>query len=437
MEDSMTKVNGLKMGCALLAVCIATIPGRAQVFKTLITFDGTNGANPVGALVQGADGNLYGTASAGGANSDGTVFKITPDGTLTTLHSFDGTDGAAPDGALVQAADGDFYGTTRWGGTIANCGQINGCGTVFKITPHGTLTTLHSFSGPPTEGSQPIGGLVQGGDGNFYGTTAYGGAGHCVDDLNGDGCGSVFKITTDGSLTILHNFTTSGGAYPWAPLIRGIDGNFYGTTSVSSGQYDNGGGTVYRITKAGTLTTLYTFCAQKHCADGQNPYGWLVQDADGNFYGTTYAGGYGAECPYYSRNCGAVFKLSTKGKETVLYRFCSRENCADGAYPFAGLTLDASGSLYGTTLFGGAHCEGGNDFGCGTAFKLTTKGEETVLHSFCAQKGCADGKVPYGSMKDTNGKLYGTTYTGGDACSPSGCGTLFSLRLRASSSAAF
>lgn len=407
---------------------MATIAAPAQAFKTLIIFDGTNGANPVGALVQDAEGNLYGTTSAGGKNNDGTVFKITPDGRLITLHNFDGTDGSTPDGTLVQATDGDFYGTTRWGGNLTECYEIRGCGTVFKITPHGTLTSLYSFAGSPTDGSQPIGGLVHGSDGNFYGTTLYGGAGGCFTE-SVEGCGSVFKITAEGSLTILHSFEgteMSLGTYPYAPLIETADGDFYGTTSQAISSYASG--TVYRVTKAGRLTTLHTFCQQMYCDDGQNPYGWLVQDAYGNLFGTTANGGYATNCPYYG-NCGAVFKLTTGGKESVFYRFCSRKNCADGYYPFAGLIQDARGNLYGTTLQGGAHCEGSQNVGCGTVFKLTTKGEETVLHSFCGETSCADGKLPYGGlMQDTHGKLYGTTYTGGDEkpCH-GGCGTVFEV----------
>jgi uncharacterized repeat protein (TIGR03803 family) len=178
--------------------------------------------------VQGTDGNFYGTTYQGGTSGYGTVFQITPAGTLTTLHSFaNSSDGGYPDAGLVQGTDGNFYGTTANGGT-------SGYGTVFQITPAGTLTTLHSFSG--SDGRNPYATLVQGTDGNFYGTTANGGT---------SGAGTVFKITPAGTLTTLHSFSGTDGSYPQAGLVQGTDGNFYGTTSQSG---PLGGGVVFRLT---------------------------------------------------------------------------------------------------------------------------------------------------------------------------------------------
>jgi uncharacterized repeat protein (TIGR03803 family) len=191
---------------------------RSGTLTTLHSFDGTDGEFPHGALVQATNGNFYGTTYAGGANGYGTVFKITPSGTLTTLHSFDNTDGANPYAAVVPGANGDFYGTTEYGGANKDCEY--GCGTVFKITPSGTLTTLHSFV--VSDGAEPIAGLVQGTNGDFYGTTEFGGAATYF--------GTVFKITPSGTLTTLHSFDGTDGYEPEAGLIQATDGNFYGTT---------------------------------------------------------------------------------------------------------------------------------------------------------------------------------------------------------------
>jgi uncharacterized repeat protein (TIGR03803 family) len=227
----------------------------------------------------------------------GTVFKITPGGKLTTLHRFDGTDGYDPSATLVQAADGNFYGTTGAGGASDSCNEngITGCGTIFRITPGGKLTTLYSFCSQNgcTDGKIPGAGLVQGTNGNFYGTTLGGGA-------NDDG--TVFKTTRSGRLTTLHSFDETDGETPDAALIQASDGKFYGTT-VTGGS--NGEGTVFKIAPNGTLTTLYNFCSQEDdgvCTDGQNPYAALVQDANGTFYGTT---GYGGVNDF-----GTVFSLS-------------------------------------------------------------------------------------------------------------------------------
>jgi uncharacterized repeat protein (TIGR03803 family) len=275
---------------------------------TLHSFDSTDGGNPYAGLVQGIDGNFYGTTvgnAIGFCPSCGTVFKITPSGTLTTLHSFDFTDGANPYGALVQGFDGNFYGTTAYGGANSSCNGGVGCGTVFKITPSGTLTTLHSFDG--TDGTGPSAGLVQAADGSFYGTTYSGGTNG---SSCGGGCGTVFRITPDGRLTTLHSFDFTDGYFPFAGLVQGNDGNFYGTT-VEGGGGDNcsgeGCGTVFRITPSGTLTTLHRFIG----TDGDDPYAGLVQGTDGNFYGTTYGGG--------THGIGSVFEITPSGTLTTLH----------------------------------------------------------------------------------------------------------------------
>ena len=249
-----------------------------------------DGTYPLGGLIQGADGNLYGTTQQGGANGDGTVFTVTLSGSLTTLHSFAGADGSSPYAGLMQATNGNFYGTTQYGGA-------NGEGTVFAITPVGNLTTLYSFCSQAncTDGEQPVAALVQGADRSLYGTTYYGGNSN---SCSVGGCGTIFKITPQGALTTLYRFCSQGGSectdgsQPVAGLVVGTDGNFYGDTSAGGGT--GGDGTAFSITRDGVLTTLHSFCVQT-CLDGAFPFGGLFQGTDGSFYGTAPAGGeYGA-----------------------------------------------------------------------------------------------------------------------------------------------
>ena len=249
----------------------------AGAVTTLYSFSSSNGTHPWAGLVQGTDGNFYGTTYEGGANDYGTVFKITPTGTLTTLHSFSSTDGAFPNASLVQATNGNFYGTTDNGGT-------NDYGTVFEITSTGKLTTLHSFD--YTDGATPNASLVAN-NGNFYGTTWEGGA---------DGYGTVFEMTPAGTLTTLQSFNWTDGAMPYSEgLAQSTDGNFYGTTQVSS-NYDCG--TIYEITPGGALTTIHNF----DYTDGCGADSGLTQATNGTFYGTSWAGG--------SEGYGTAFSLS-------------------------------------------------------------------------------------------------------------------------------
>jgi uncharacterized repeat protein (TIGR03803 family) len=306
---------------SLFVLLTGVIPAPAQTFKQLVLFNGTDGSNSAygyAGLVQGTDGYLYGTTPEGGANyacsaaGCGTVFRISPKGVLTTLYSFCSQsgcpDGATPFGGLVEGVDGDFYGTTAGGGS--GCLQ-GGCGTVFKITRNGELTTLHSFDG--TDGEEPWGSLVLGGDGSFYGVTAVGTIGF----------GTVFKVTPSGTLTSLYTFCVQSnctdGAIPEAGLVAGTDGYLYGTTaqggimSCLHAQGELGCGTVFKITPSGTLTTLHRF----GLTDGAAPFGALVQGLDGNYYGTTYLGG-NKGCDYGSNTCGTVFRMTPGGALTTL-----------------------------------------------------------------------------------------------------------------------
>ncbi len=348
----MPKSSLWKVACVVSVFWIASvITSSAQTLTTLASFAMSNGAEPTAALIQASDGNFYGTTYYGGISEPdyGTVFKMTPGGTLTALHIFCSQsycdDGLEPHGGLVQGADGNFYGTASAGGYHS----VNG--DVFKITPGGTLTVLHTFQG--TDGEAPMAGLVLANDGNFYGTTQYGGAG-CT---GSGGCGTVFKITPDGTLTTLHSFNNADGAYSVAPLVQARDGNFYGTTQYGGANencYDQGVragcGTVFKITPDGTLTTLYSFCSQSNCTDGYEPYAGLVQGSDGNFYGTTYLGG--------AHSYGEVFRITPNGSLTVLYSFCSQSGCTDGDYPFAGLIQATDGNFYGATYSGGTNGQG-------------------------------------------------------------------------------
>src|ERR1035438_6425411 len=292
----LSKLNWGTRACAVLVLCATTaiaLPAQIATLTTIHRFCSQSGcpdgASPSAGLVQATNGDLYGTTPHAGANDDGTIFKITPGGTLTTLYSFcsqtNCTDGATPYAGLVQAANGDLYGTAYNGGANGDLG------TVFKITPTGTLTTLYSFCSQSgcADGAHPAGGLVQAANGNFYGTTESGGRAH--------GGGTVFKITPGGTLTTLYRFPD--GSSPFAGLVQAADGDFYGTTS-GGGAADLG--TVFKITPSGTLTTLYTFCSQSGCTDGAYPYAGLAQDTNGDFYGTTYVGGANYD--------GTVFRLS-------------------------------------------------------------------------------------------------------------------------------
>jgi uncharacterized repeat protein (TIGR03803 family) len=384
-------VDAFRTGGALMRIVLAAAmttglilatTAQGQTFSTLVNFDLTDGANPLAALVQGADGNLYGTAYLGGANDRGAVFKLTPAGVLTTYHSFDGSDGQNPAGGLVLGNSGNLLGTAYVGGAYGQ--DMNGYGTVFKISPDGNFSTLQSFNG--TDGQNPEAGVALGNDGDCYGTTRLGGS-------NGDG--AVFKITAAGVLTTLHNFDLSDGEWPIGGLALGYDGNLYGTTYTGGANFV---GTIFRVTPSGIFTTLHNFGG----ADGNGSVGTLVVGNDGSLYGTTDGGG--------ANNYGSVFRITPNGAFAVLHSF----DGTDGDGP-AGLTLGNDGNFYGTTSNGGAN----ND---GTIFQITTAGDVTVLHSFDA----TDGMNPYSALvQRTSGIFYGTTYSGGKE----GYGTIFSLNV--------
>jgi uncharacterized repeat protein (TIGR03803 family) len=362
-------------------VTAVIIAGRmtvsAQVLTVLHSFNGTDGQLAESALVQGSDGNFYGTTALGGQNHKGTVFKIDSTGNLTTLHSFSGfpSDGADPIAGLIQGSDGNFYGTTALGGFF-------GQGTLFRITPAGAVTVLHSFSGLLGDGSVPMGGLVQANDGSLYGTTALGGL-HSK--------GTVFR-TALGIVVTLHSFSGSPGegANPTAKLVRGSDGNFYGTTLRGGAQNL---GTAFKISALGSFTVLHSFSGFP--GEGADPLAGLVQGSDGDFYGTTALGG--------GHYLGTVFKITSAGSLTTLHSFSAASG--EGADPFAGLVQGSDGDFYGTTALGGAHY-------LGTIFKVTSAGSLTTLHSFSASPG--EGATPVSAVvQASDGNFYGTTALGG------------------------
>jgi uncharacterized repeat protein (TIGR03803 family) len=405
-----------------IAMPIAT-PAQST-FTVLANFEGTDGdgANPYAGLIQATDGNFYGTTGYGGASSAcgtggcGMIFKITAAGTLTTLHSFDVTDGAYPQVALVQGTDRNFYGTTLGGGA-------NGKGTFFKITATGKLTTIYNFE----DSYDSSVGLVQGADRSFYGTSVYGGASSACGT---GGCGTVFKISPEGRRTTLHSFDRMDGYYPHAGLIQGTDGNFYGTTLYggNSACY-SGCGTVFKITPAGQLTTLHSF----DFTDGAEPSAPLVQARSGNFYGTTLGGGANVRCTPYT-GCGTVFEMTPAGKLTTLYSFESTrfyENLLS-YFAVARLVQGTDGNFYGTTYDGGnsnsSECFVPSSYGCGTAFKITPGGTLTTLYSFGSNN---DAYPLDGLVQGTDGSFYGTTWVGGETneLCESGCGTVFSISV--------
>jgi len=369
---------------------MAAGPAHAQTESVLHSFalNDTDGYYPYAGLAIDTTGNLYGTTYEGGAYNEGTVFKVTPSGTVTALHSFGGADGANPYlSRVVRDKAGNLYGTTTAGGA-------NGFGTVFKLSPTGTETVLHSFAADGKDGYRPYASLAIDTTGNLYGTTISGGA---------SSYGTVFKVTPSGTETVLYSFKGgTDGCNPYnSGVVLGTKGVLYGATA---GCGANAVGTVFKLTRTGIETVLHSFANSG--TDGFNPYAGLVLDkTTGNFYGTTYYGG--------TSDAGTVFMVTPTGTETVVHSFAT--DGKDGYHPYAGVVLDKTGNLYGTTSAGGVS-------GLGTAFKITPSGTETVLHSF-ANDG-TDGFYPYASLVlGKKGVLYGTTYVGGG----SGYGTVFKI----------
>lgn len=381
----------------------AARPGALR-FHTLFDFDNKDGGKSVADLVN-VRGTLYGTTSEGGGAGCGrvgcgTVFTVRPWGDERVLYSFKGTsDGENPLAGLTYL-NGDLYGTAETGGDL-QCGSNYGCGTVFKITKAGKLTVLYRFKGG-ADGEFPSS-VLAGVNGVLYGTTRSGGDLHC--ELSGNGCGTVFSITTSGQERQIYAFKSAAidGALPLAGLTN-VNGKLYGTTAEGGSRKCNYGcGTVFEVTTSGKERVIYKFQAG---SDGVLPRAGLIY-ADGALYGIT-SGGRDAT------NSGTVFKITTSGKETILYQFLNAEK---GAEPAARLGY-FNGALYGTTYLGG-------DDNDGVVFKIDRRGKETVLHSFSYDYA---GGAPAAGLTEVNGTLYGTSSGGANsACQEFGCGAIFEL----------
>jgi uncharacterized repeat protein (TIGR03803 family) len=404
-------------GFLLLSV-IAIQPAQGRKFKVLHTFHGApaDGEGPFGVLILDTTGNIYGTTSGGGTgkcNSGcGTAFKLDKAGKLVWMHSFGGKNGRYPLAGLFRDKAGNLNGTTVEGGAHCYGMGFPGCGAVYQLDKAGKETLLYSFAGIP-DGWNPEALLVGDSEGNLYGTTYEGGT--------FSNAGTVFKVDKSGSETVLHNFCSekncADGNTPYPSVIRDAAGNLYGVTI---GGGTNGAGVVYELDSTGKESVLYSFSGG---SDGGGPDSVLVADPAGNLYGTTQGGGnLACGCGNGSGVVSAVLR-QTNGSwtGTTLYTFCSLSNCTDGERPIAGpLFRDRAGNLYGTTFFGG-----GND--AGVVFKLDKSGKETVLHSFTGGK---DGAFPWaGLTMDNAGNLYGVATGGGDTTCfpPSGCGVVFKI----------
>lgn len=397
---------------SLTAVALAAGLDGAQAakgFSTLHSFcqqaNCTDGSSPSADLIADSAGNFYGTTYSGGAYGYGSVFKLAPDGSETVVYSFcaqpNCNDGEYPSGPVTLDSAGNLYGTT-----ITNGGGYGG-GVVFKITPDGTETVLHTFCAGEYCGDEtgyPSGGVVMDSAGNLYGAAI----GHTYIGLRS----AAYEISPDGTETVLADLPANNDPVV-SRLTLDRNGNLYGTTSNGG---SSGDGAVYELRPPirgqtqWTSTTLYSFCSQANCSDGFNPEGGVVLDRAGNLYGTTQNGGnLGQAC---GSGCGTVFKLAPDGTETVLYAFCSHANCTDGRNPQAGLHIGG----YGRRIFGSTAAGGGDD--AGTVFSIRS-GAYNVLHSFSG----SDGADPIAGVIPESGYLYGTAAGGG---ADSG-GTVFKL----------
>jgi len=373
----------------LSVICVAAvIAAPAQTLSTIYSFTGTAPSYPYWSLVQGTNGNLYGVTIHGGTANKGSVFKVSPEGQLTTIYSFCSQVQCPSGGAssLILGSNGNFYGST----------YIDD-GTIFEITPAGKLTTLYTFCSLPNcaDGLSPYGAPLQGMDGNFYGTTFGGGA---------NGAGTIYRLTPSGKLTTLYNFCSQSncadGSGPLTGVIQDAGGNLYGTTTIGGESnacalldMDSiGCGTAFKLSPSGVLTTLYTFCSLSNCADGESPQAPLTLGSDGNLYGTTPFGGADQE--------GTAFRLTLSGTLTTLHNFCTETNCADGKAP-SSLIQANDGNFYGAT-YGG---NGTNGVG-GSIFQITPSGKFSVLYTNSLNQ--------LGPLvQNTNGTFYGTSSNGG------------------------
>jgi uncharacterized repeat protein (TIGR03803 family) len=408
----------------LILLCAAiSIAAPAQTFSKLADLSSTTGEHPASQLTQGVDGNLYGSAEAGGAYFAGTFTKVTRSGTVTDLHDFclndvnDCPDGATPMGQIALGADGNFYGSTQGS---PNLQADLGSGTLYKITPGGSFTTLYNFDSCTSNCSAyPNSGLTLARNGDFYGTSYPTSASpSAFDDL-------VFKISSSGRFTnilvVCPNQICPTDAGPYGTLLQAgyyidayraeIGGNLIGPGPGGA----NGVGAFYKMSRAGTPTVSYSYCADSICHDGYQTNTPIVEAEAGGFFGTNLYGGSGTSCTL-TQGCGTAFKIiaTGTGSLTKLHDFCSFASCGDGSTPNA-LILATDGNFYGTTSAGGAN-------GDGTVFSTTREGRFTLIHTFSG----TDGSQPVTALyQATDGNLYGTTAKGG----ANNDGTIFKISL--------
>jgi len=422
MRSSGFKQKYLGQLAAAMTLVTATAGGALAAPQETVLYSFQSGTSdgqvPAAGVTLDGMGNVYGTAESGGALGGGVVFKVTPDGTETVLHSFMGgaNDGFGPQGALLIDKKGNLYGTTTLGGA-------SGHGALFKLAPDGKLRLLHSFAGSG-DGNQPEGDLLADKAGNIYGAAAIGGADFtCHTKGNGlnSGCGTVYKLAPDGTFTTLHAFEhpDKQGLIPTGFLVADPQGNLYGTTETGGGDkpcpagpISYGCAVVFEVSPSGAFSVLHAFTGG---SDGAFPYVGLLRDSQGNLYGATTGGGNLALCDTpvgQQKGCGVIFKLSPSGALSVLHTFTAGD---DGAGPAGSLIADCKGNLYGTTSYGGAA-------GNGTVFQIAPDGTFTTLYAF---QGSPDGSSPFfsGVVADGEGNLYGTTEGGG----ATGNGAVFKL----------
>lgn len=351
------------------AVSLARPVRNTSVCDARFSFNGTNGANPTAGLVA-SGGLLYGTTSGGG-HGDGTLFRMTPSGQETLVHSFY-QEGDQPD-APVTPVRKNLYGTTGYGGTDDQ-------GTVFGIKTNGKVLWTYSFKGlKGKDGIFPTGAPIEV-SGMLYGTTTHGSTGNS---------GVVYSVVPQtGVEHVIYRFNGKQGRMPYGNLIE-FHKTLWGTTEQGGKDF----GTVFSITTAGKLTTIYNFEGASK-SDGENPYAGLVE-FNRKLYGTTEYGG--------ANGTGTVFSIRANGQERVIYSFGGTSS-GDGTYPASALYAYA-GNLYGTTYNGGPY----ND---GTVFEVTPSGAERLLCSFDAT-GSTGITNPNGSVVEMNGEFYGTAEFGG------------------------
>jgi uncharacterized repeat protein (TIGR03803 family) len=430
----------------LAAIAIAAftfslaVRAQAQTETLLYSFGGFtgDGATPNSALIFDSAGNLYGTTQAGGIGCPnqgcGTVFQLAPASgggwTESVLYQFTGgSDGSGPHGRLVMDAAGNLYGTTARGGVSCTIAGTQGCGVVFELSPSSTgtwtETVLYDFTGG-NDGAGPLAGLVFDASGSLYGTTSYGG--HSFGFLT---AGAVFQLVPTSSgwqENSIYTFHGPDGAQPASTLAFDAAGILYGTTQEGGSTICSSGcGVVFKLTPTSSGPWNEKIAHYFTNTNGAIPYAGVTFDSAGNMYGTTLYGGILGLC--FKSGCGTVFELSpnpTGGWHQVrTFKFVE----SNGYNPYAGVTLDASGNVYGTTLFGGDLTTCGDKDGCGVAYKLaptSTGWSQTLLHVFATTT--TDGDRPAGEViLDAAGNLYGTTQYGGNLLNLSTMGTVYEI----------